>query len=267
MYNEAMDTVAEILENYIRHLRNQTLSQTTAFCYFWGLHKDLFTISERSTELFMVHLSKEGYSTKSLNSKKSAVNNFLDYLSEKYNVSIHYISSNSTPKECTELRLLTEEEISKLRDLIKNDLRSLAIVYLLLYSGIKVGEVINLKMTDFLLTENKGSLVLKDRTIPLEDLSLKNLLKYLAVRPKSSEANLFVSASGIPLNIRNLRRQINRYFLKAEINNATLFDLRHTFCINKLKSGASIEEIATVAGHKNLITTQKYLTYINLDAN
>ena len=62
--------------------------------------------------------------------------------------------------------------------------------------------------------------------------------------------------------VRNIRTIVGRYFRQAEIKDATINDLRHTFITHQLSSGASVVLIQKLVGHKRLSTTEKYLDLI-----
>jgi len=73
---------------------------------------------------------------------------------------------------------------------------------------------------------------------------------------------LFVTKTGNPLLIRNIRSTIDRYFRLAGVENAKVNDLRHTFVAHHLAAGVSIIFLSRVAGHKRISTTERYLQYV-----
>ncbi|MEK9178691.1 MAG: tyrosine-type recombinase/integrase, partial [Patescibacteria group bacterium] len=68
--------------------------------------------------------------------------------------------------------------------------------------------------------------------------------------------------SGKPFLIRNIRTSIERYFRLAEIKNAKVNDLRHTFVAHHLKHGVSLVLLSKILGHKRVSTTERYLEYV-----
>jgi len=74
--------------------------------------------------------------------------------------------------------------------------------------------------------------------------------------------HLFITKTGKPLLVRNIRSTINRYFKLAGVEKAKVNDLRHTFVAHHLASGVNIITVSKVAGHKRLSTTERYLQYI-----
>ncbi|OGD02468.1 hypothetical protein A2354_01835 [Candidatus Amesbacteria bacterium RIFOXYB1_FULL_47_12] len=79
------------------------------------------------------------------------------------------------------------------------------------------------------------------------------------------DPHLFVTKTGRPLLIRNIRTSIDRYFKKAGLKDAKVNDLRHTFIAHQLKNGVQPEVIHKHVGHKRLSSTQKYLDHITVD--
>ena len=84
----------------------------------------------------------------------------------------------------------------------------------------------------------------------------------MEIRPKTTNKALFVTKTGRPLLVRNIRTSIDRYYKKAGISGAKVNDLRHTWVAHHLTSGASLVLISKIAGHKRLSTTERYLSLI-----
>ena len=100
------------------------------------------------------------------------------------------------------------------------------------------------------------------RTVPLNKAARAALERYLSTRPRVNQTALFITKTGRPLLIRNLRTSIDRYFKLAGIKDAKVNDLRHTFITHHLAAGTSPVVVAQLVGHKRLSTTEKYLEFI-----
>ena len=144
-----------------------------------------------------------------------------------------------------------------------------AIIELLLQTGIRIGELSRLKTSDVKFGNTKpGELNVPagesypSRNVPLNKAVEIALKHYLEIRPKSEDDTLFVTKTGRPLLVRNIRTAIDRYFKLAGIKNAKVNDLRHTFVAHHLMSGTSLVLVSKLAGHKRLATTEKYLNLI-----
>jgi len=99
--------------------------------------------------------------------------------------------------------------------------------------------------------------------VPLNKKAKECIQKYLSERKIQSEY-LFSTKTGSPIIVRNIRASMTRVFKRAGLNNVTVNDLRHTFTAFQLANGVSLETVRGVAGHKNIATTIKYLTYLKL---
>ena len=141
------------------------------------------------------------------------------------------------------------------------DKRNYTIVMLMAYGGLRISEVLSLKLDKIDLVKGiiyikgKGS---KHRTVPMHDLIKEALKNYLETRDTYTYSvgsdYVFVSRKTTHLG----RTAINKLFSKysAEITPHTL---RHYFCTTALDSGFSLSEVAGMAGHQNLNTTRIYL--------
>ena len=76
---------------------------------------------------------------------------------------------------------------------------------------------------------------------------------------KKPESPLFSTKTGKSIQIRNIRSSIDRALIKAKIRNACVNDLRNTFIVHQLNNGMSLSHVAGIVGHKNTITTSRYL--------
>ena len=222
-------------------------------------------VSKEDIEGFLAKLSKEGYTPKSISRKINSTRTFYRFL--KVN---EYITDDpsllvSHPKyELAPPRMLTPTEYRALRDAAHNDPRMYAIIELLLQTGIRIGELAGLKLSDI----TKDGLHIapfekhEERTVPMNKRVKDALDSYLKIRPKTANNHVFVTKSGKPFLIRNIRTAVERYFRLAEIKGAKVNDLRHTFVAHHLKHGVSLVMLSKVLGHKRISTTERYLEYV-----
>ena len=217
-------------------------------------------VNKEDLEAFLAKLGKEGYTPKSLSRKINSTRTFYRFL--KIN---EYITDDPSllvlhPKyQLAAPRILTPTEYRALRDAARNDPRMFAVIELLLQTGIRIGELANLRLSDV----TKDSLHIlpfekhEERNVILNKRSQEALNSYLNVRPKVTDDHLFVTKSGKQFLIRNIRTAIERYFRLAEIKNAKVNDLRHTFVAHHLKHGVSLVILSKALGHKRLSTTER----------
>lgn len=222
-------------------------------------------VNKEDLEAFLAKLAKNGYTPKSLSRKINSTRTFYRFL--KIN---EYITDDpsllvSHPRyELAPPRILNPTEYRALRDAARNDARMFAIIEILLQTGIRIGELAGLRLSD-ITTEGLRIRVYEkheERIVPLNKPGRDSLNRYLEIRPKVKEERIFITKSGKPFLIRNIRTAIERYFRLAEIENAKVNDLRHTFVAHHLKHGVSIVVLSKILGHKRLSTTERYLNFV-----
>lgn len=159
------------------------------------------------------------------------------------------------------LSLLSQPNGSTLKEI-----RDKAILELLYATGIKVSELIALKIYDINL--QLGFLNIKteksERIVPIYPAALKALSNYIYnVRPVIVEEfnidNLFTNMSGQPITRQGLWKLIKYYANLAQIKkDITPHTLRHSFATHLLENGAPLEDIKEMLGHSDISTTQIY---------
>jgi len=226
-------------------------------------------VTKGDLESFLAKMTKNGYTPKSISRKLNSTRTFYRFL--KVN---EYVTDDPSllvahpTYQLAAPRILTPTEYRALRDAARNDSRMFAIIELLLQTGIRIGELAALKLSDI---QKEGLRIAPaekhlERIVPLNKRAKEALDKYLEVKPNtpaSEKSNhLFITKSGKPFLIRNIRTAVERYFRLAEIKNAKVNDLRHTFVAHHLKHGVSLVLISKVLGHKRISTTERYLEYV-----
>lgn len=269
-------TLIKAHESFIQYLNKQGRSSATILAYGSDLKQliKFFTknkkeaigqITKEDLEAFKETLNKEGYTPKSISRKINSVRTFFKILQKEGVLTANPAGSLSHPKYDTKPpRILSRMEYRALRDACRDDVRMSTIIELFLQTGLRICELASLTLDD--LKEN--SMYIKPyesqpgREIPLNKAAKDSLNAYITVRTKSKSKTLFLTKSGRPFLIRNIRGAIDRYFKLAGIKDATVNDLRHTFITHQLKSGAPLVLISKIVGHKRLSTTEKYLKFL-----
>ena len=222
-------------------------------------------VTKADLEAFLAKMTKGGYTPKSISRKLNSTRTFYRFL--KIN---EYVTDDPSllvahPRyQLAAPRILTPTEYRALRDAARSDARMFAVIELLLQTGIRIGELAALKLSDI---QKEGLRIApmekhEERVVPLNSRAKEALNKYIEVRPKTDSDHLFITKSGKAFLIRNIRTAVERYFTLAEIKNAKVNDLRHTFVAHHLKHGASLVLVSKVLGHKRLSTTERYLEYV-----
>lgn len=143
--------------------------------------------------------------------------------------------------------------------------RDLALIDLLITSGIRIGEanLITLDDIDFtnniILIHGKGR---KQRLIYISSIeTITNLKKYIEIRKeRNCDSNyLFINKNGNQISINSIDNIYRKYKKKAKINKySTPHSLRHTFATNLLANGADIRSVQEILGHSNVSITERY---------
>lgn len=214
---------------------------------------------------FLSLLSGQGYTPKSISRKINSIKTFYRFLVANKITANNVASSIAHPKfDSKAPRILSRMEYRALRDAARDDVRTAAVIELLLQTGMRIGELAELKVNSasdhfIRIPAIEGH---TEREIPLNKSAKNSLDKYISTRPSVKSDALFITKTGRPLLIRNIRTAIDRYFKTAGINGAKVNDLRHTFIAHHLAAGASPVLISKLVGHKRISTTEKYLEFI-----
>lgn len=214
---------------------------------------------------FLALLHTQSYTPKSVSRKINSIKTFYRFLILNKHVDNNVASSITHPKfDSKSPRILSRMEYRALRDAARADVRIAAVVELLLQTGMRIGELAALIVAsvspNFIkIPAVEGHL---ERDVPLNKSVKSAVDAYLTVRPKVNSTALFITKTGRPLLIRNIRTAIDRYFKIAGISGAKVNDLRHTFIAHHLAAGASPVLISKLVGHKRISTTEKYLEFI-----
>lgn len=216
-------------------------------------------------EEFKNHLAGQKYTAKSVSRKLNSVKTFFRFLKGEGIIEEDPAETVSHPKYIIQPpRILSKIEYRALRDATRDDPRMAACIELMLQTGIRIGELARLELGDVSEKEIRIRAYEShlERKIPLNKAAQKALKHYLQFRPKTKFKNLFVTKTGRPFLVRNIRSSIERYYRVAGIKKGTANDLRHTFIAYQLASGVSPVIVQRLIGHRRLSTTEKYLDLI-----
>jgi len=136
------------------------------------------------------------------------------------------------------------------------NLRDTAIVYMLLYAGLRVSELCGLDREDVVLSDRKGTVHVRRgkgdvaRNVPLAHEARFHLSRYLESRKDDNPA-LFVSGQGRRISARTVEWMLKRYGTYPHA-------LRHTFCRTLVSNGVDLATVAELAGHADVNMTRRY---------
>jgi len=227
---------------------------------------------------FMVSQKNRGLSANSIARALAAIKSFHRFLVRERVLKADPTSLVDSPrlwKKIPETLSLNEVETllsqPNVRD--KQGMRDKAFLETLYATGMRISEVVNLKVSNvnlevgFARCIGKGN---KERVVPLGKKAIEGLKKYLdASRPKFLGHNesdfVFLSRLGKKISRQSLWKIIKRYAFEARIKKPIRpHTLRHSFATHLLERGADLRAVQEMLGHANISTTQIY-THINKD--
>lgn len=197
--------------------------------------------------------------------KLAAIRRFLGLLRDNRIIPANPAQTVKAPiREQRDPAVLYKNEYKALLYEASAEPRDHAIIQLFLQTGVRVGELVGLTRADLdfenrVLTVRQGK-GRRDRTIPLEEQSLKALKVYLHDRDIEREAPLFLAKNGTSLDVRTVRYLVHKYLLRAGVRKkASVHTLRHTFGTHKVDRGMTLPALQELLGHKKMETTYKYV--------
>ncbi|USS92758.1 site-specific tyrosine recombinase XerD [Fructilactobacillus ixorae] len=274
----------EQLENYLHYLvverglsDNSIKSYRQDLTQFATYLADQQVTSWAAVDQFTVlsYLEQEKQGGKARNSvihSVSSLRKFFQYLMRLQVITVDPMQKIATPKRGTHLpSVLTEQETDRLlavplvnRKLGKRDRAILEVLYA---TGLRVSELVNLRLQDLHLEMNliqtlgKGD---KERIVPIDAVAIHWLTTYLeTVRPELLKQKrspyVFLNAHGGQLSRQSVWKLLKQAAAQAGIQkNITPHTLRHTFATRLLEHGADLRTVQELLGHADLSTTQIY---------
>lgn len=211
----------------------------------------------------------------SINRKMAALKNFNQFLiqvgtgieTDICGISVADISDR-------EIRTISRNELNRLKRAVyaSGNKRDIALLELLIGTGVRVSELVSLTTEDIHLTERNGSqnysyIVVRNgkggkyREIPLNSQVKKALEEYLAIRPSLPHDRIFIGQRG-PLRRESVDKIIKKYCRIADIEEISAHVLRHTFCTRLMSENVPIPVISKLAGHSSIQTTMNFYVHV-----
>ncbi len=262
--------------NQVKHASKNTISSYQRDLikleeYLSKNGKLLTGVSSADLETYILFLEKEGLSQSTISRSISSIKSFYLYLFKQGLASAECTDQLKPPKlEKRVPETLSEEEVATLLrqpdGKSPKEIRDKAMLELLYATGLRVSELISLKVRDVnlgmgyvLCRENA-----RDRVIPVEETACKALKKYMdKVRPSLCQDTeyLFCNMKGDPMSRQGFWKLIKAYAKKARITKEiTPHMIRHSFATHLVSHGADIRAVQAMMGHSDVSSTQIYLT-------
>jgi integrase/recombinase XerD len=251
------------LESYERDLRK----------YFHFMKaKSVDDISRTDIVTFQARLSSEGIATPSIARSLSAIRGFHKYLMIDGLAQGDPTANIETPRGWKRLpKTLSSADVDSLLDQPDPSspigLRDKAMLELLYATGLRVSELVGLRVPDinlergFLMVMGKGS---KERAVPMGEIAIAAIKQYLAharqILLKGKDSGLlFISSKRRGITRQMFWERIKFYTGKAGIGKSiSPHTLRHSFATHLLDNGADLRAVQAMLGHSDISTTQIY---------
>ena len=247
------------------------LKKLTEYLLQQGITK-VQEVSETSLNSYVLFLEKQGKAASTVSRYIASFKGFFEYCLKQGIISNDPAERLKPPKvEKKFPQILTISETQRLMDGpdLQSDkgIRDRAMLELLYATGIRVSELISLKMEDmnlvmeYVVCHEKS----KDRIIPFGGEAKTALINYLEKTRKQMIGDLeseylFVNCSGKPMSRQGFWKLIKYYAEKAGIEKEiTPHTFRHSFAAHLLENGADVQSVQKMMGHADVSTTQMYV--------
>ena len=226
-------------------------------------------VEREMIERYLDWLYDEGREKSSQARQLSGIRSFFNYLLLNDEIDASPAELISAPKPARRLPdVLTTEEIDRILAAIDTStpkgIRDVAMLELLYSCGLRVSELVSLRLGDLFFGEGyirvvgKGD---KQRLVPISDVARERVMRYLDERrsARTSEEVVFLNNRGKGLTRVMIFTILKEAARRAEIEKRiSPHTLRHSFATHLLEGGAGIRQVQELLGHENILTTEIY---------
>ncbi len=283
------DVMEKEIQNFIAYMhQTKKTSENTEISYERDLKKmiqflqtecqvkDFTQVTETNLDSYMLYLEKNQLASSTVSRNVASMRSFFHYLYQAQKIAYDPTGNLKPPKVEKKLPdILSVQEVDLLlrqpSRKTPKELRDKAMLELLYATGIRVSELICLKMADVNL--RMGYITCheeeKERIIPFGNMAKKALQEYLqSAREhflKDKSEMLFTNRSGEVMSRQGFWKILKAYATEAGIEkDITPHMLRHSFAAHLLQNGADLKSVQEMMGHSDISTTQMYM---NLGVN
>ncbi|MBS7340945.1 MAG: site-specific tyrosine recombinase XerD [Suilimivivens sp.] len=239
--------------------------------------EDVRKITATNLNSYILYLEKNKFSAATISRNIASLKAFYHYMCKEGLVAEDVAETLHAPKiEKKMPEILSTDEVVRLLEQPSGDtakeIRDKAMLELLYATGIRVTELITLKLSDvnlqmgYIVCRDNG----KERVIPFGNEAKSALIRYLegtrSAMIKDAESEyLFANCSGQPMSRQGFWKLIKYYAKKAGIvADITPHTLRHSFAAHLVENGADLRSVQEMLGHSDISTTQ---IYVNMNRN
>jgi len=262
--------IAHLYDKYRRNLTISTIGQTGltlhVFLSFLNTERKsgIEDINRKDIAAYVEHEQERGLKINSVRNHLQTVYAFIGYLVDNEILPLDILHKKIRIKLPEVLpKAIPDEDLQQILAAITT-VRNRALILLLLYSGMRIGELLKVKMADIILQENKillplGGKNLHGRIVYYSSAAEQALNKWLAIRNPDSNY-LFYGYRGGELSYVIAWTIMKKAVQKAglEQRGYSLHSLRHTFATNMLNAGLRLEVLQKLLGHLTIDITLQY---------
>lgn len=231
---------------------------------------NLRTFEYKDARNYLSYLYSNNLKRTTVSRKISTLRTFYEFwMTQDTSVNNPFIQLVHPKKEQYLPQFFYEEEMEALFNTVSNDakkgLRDRVVIELLYATGIRVSELVNIKVMDLdmnlpgVKVLGKGN---KERFVPFGEFCRQSIEQYLEkFKPLKGKSHpyLIVNMKGDPITERGIRYLLNDVVKRtAGVTEIHPHKLRHTFATHLLNQGADLRTVQSLLGHVNLSTTGKY---------
>ncbi len=279
-------TYLEKERNYSQHTLSSYGNDLLQFSNFLGRsgissETKIAKIDQAMIRCFLGELLDNGVAKRTAARKLAALRSFLKYLIREGQQGVNPALNIVSPRLPKRLPVfLDERAVETMMQLPDGTtfrgVRDRALLELLYSTGIRLNELLQLRLRDVRLRENtvkvfgKGS---KERILPFGQKAKEALQTYLTFRDgllqrgerRGTIQQFFISSRRLPLDAKGVYRIVQKYIVAvSEMDKHGPHVLRHTFATHLLNRGADLRAVKELLGHESLTTTQVY-THVTVD--
>ena len=272
VFLEEFDTHLKVVKGSSENTRQSYLRDLRQFQSYCDV--ELLTVRREHIYAYMEHLKQLGRSQATIARTIASIKSFYGFCYENGYLTLNPALDLVVEKPIQKIpEILTNREVELLLDQPRcTDLkgyRDKAMLEVLYATGIRVSELISLKVSDVDLDAaviSCGSD--RKRNIPLSATALKALSEYISFIRKQMirdfrEEILFVNVNGDPMTRQGFWKLLKGYQKKAGIEkNITPHTLRHSFAVHLLQRGADMKSLQKAMGHSDISATGAYSEYL-----
>ena len=273
----------QIIEQFSAYLTDvKKMAKNTVISYQRDLKKmsafleergvtDVADIKEADLQEYIDSLKANGMSPATISRNIASAKALFIYLVKKKIVSENPASALKSPKISKKMpKILSQDEMERLLSSPREDnpkgLRDKAMMELLYSTGMRVSELVNLRLDDIDMEESRVSCTDpgKERNLKFNERTKTALSGYLEhsrdtmIRDGDVDF-LFTNCSGESMSRQGFWKLIKYYAVRADIDaDITPHTLRHTFAAHLVEQGADLRDVQRIMGHSDIATTQMY---------